>query len=121
MAGLVVVEGAVLTCPLGSPSTASLIVLSQKSETIDGMLVATIADCGSLVNVPTFGTCNLLSAQTSGAETTCIPTLVGTWTPGAASHAIDGVPALTETDIITCSYGGTIMVEDPGQTTVVTE
>ena len=44
MAGLVVVEGAILTCPLGSPSTASLVVLSQEVETVDGMLVATIAD-----------------------------------------------------------------------------
>ena len=73
------------------------------------------------MNIPTFGTCSLLSALTSGAETTCVPVLVGTWLPGATNCNIDGVPLLTETDTITCTYGGTIMVDDPGQISVTVE
>lgn len=120
MAGLVVVEGAVVTCAAGSLPT-TLLVTSQETETIDGLPVATIVDSVGLTNLPTFGICSLLTAEAGGVSCPCVPATAGTWLTGATSQSIDDIPVLTETDTILCTIGGSITITDPGQTTVIAE
>jgi len=120
MAGLVVVEGAIVTCVAGSAPT-SLLVTSQETQTIDGLPVATIADSVGLTNIPTFGTCSLLTAEADGVPCPCLPATAGTWLTGATSQSIEDLPVLTESDTILCTIGGSITITDPGQTTVTAE
>lgn len=114
MAGETVVEGAVLSCPMGD-APATLIVTSQTVKTIDGLAVATVEDCSPIVNIPSFGTCSVLTAAATGVPTPCVPVPTGCWTPGSLVQTIDGLPVLTMPATVTCGVGGCISVLEAEQ------
>jgi Domain of unknown function (DUF4280) len=110
-----VVTGATLQCNCGN-APAKLIVDTQTQFTIDGQPVGTILDFKPSANIPSFGTCSLLSAAASGTPTPCTPAPAGPWMPGSATQVqISDQLALLSTDRLTCGVGGVISIQDSGQ------
>lgn len=128
--GQIVVNGAMLKCPMGQPGTATLTVLPVTLVQSSNQTVATIMDSKPLVNIPTFGMCTTQSnpavaAATSAASGTptpapCIPNTSAPWTPGSATVMIGNKPALTSDSSCMCSYGGKISITSAGQQTTTT-
>jgi hypothetical protein len=114
MPGPVVVEGAAMMCDMGD-APMSLVVTSQMVATIDGCLVATVADCVPVDNIPPFGTCSVLTAAALGVPTPCVPAPTGPWAPGSLETSIDGLPVLTTPATTMCGLGGCISIAEPGQ------
>lgn len=110
----VVVQGASLLCAAGT-APATLSVSSQQLVQINGLPVATVADCAGS-NIPPFGTCNVLTAAALGVPTVCALLPAGMWTPGSAVRTINGQAVLTSTCSLSCGVGGVISITDPGQT-----
>ena len=123
---LLVTMGASLQCSFGvAPS--SLMVLP-----INGVLspvpAANIMDSKPFVNIMPFGMCSSMSNPTVSAATSaaagvltpmpCTPMTAAPWTPGATKTLIKNMPALTNNCTLTCSYGGMIKINSPGQTKV---
>jgi hypothetical protein len=81
------------------------------------------------VNITTFGMCNspanpAVIAATAAAlgvftPAPCVPATVAPWEP-PAPVLLDGIPAFDELATCECLWGGTIVVTDPGQLSVVT-
>ncbi len=108
----VVCQGAMCSCPLGSaPSTLS--VTGQQIAKIGGMLIATIQDCAPGMNLPPFGTCQILTASAMGVPTPCAMAPVGTWMPGSIVQKINNIPVLTDASKLTCGIGGVISIVNP--------
>lgn len=118
-----VTTGAPLTCSFGiAPGT--LVVLPDKRVTAESKPAATILDFKPFVNITPFSLCNSLANPITAAQTsaalgvltpgTCIPTPVAPWSPGATTTMIGGVPALTDTSICNCAYGGVIQIQFGG-------
>jgi hypothetical protein len=117
MAELIVVEGAALVCTEGS-APATLTVTGNTIEKIGGLLVATVDDSVGIFNIPTFGTCTILTNAAEGEPCPCLPAPQGDWAPGATTHTIGGIAVLTASATVKCSTGGTISINDPAQTAV---
>ncbi|QDU63016.1 hypothetical protein Pan216_38900 [Planctomycetes bacterium Pan216] len=119
----IVVEGAKCACNQEEKSTQKpLKVTSQNVETINDKTVATIMDCIPIANVPSFGTCKILTLQANGAKIPCVPVAAGTWSKGSKMYAINGQPALLESDKLRCAIGGTITVKmNPDNKNVVSD
>jgi hypothetical protein len=45
----------------------------------------------------------------------CIPNTPAPWTPGAPTVLINNMPALDDTSMCTCLWGGVIQISMPGQ------
>lgn len=125
-----VVSGATLVCSMGtSPSRLSVL---PTNETYGGSNpAATVQDMKPEVNLAPFGMCQSpinpqVAAATSAAGGTltpqpCVPAAPGPWTPGSKSAAIVGSagPALlNDTCKCLCQWGGTVQVQDAGQTAI---
>lgn len=97
-----------------------------------GDQVLATADAGVVTdvgpgNVPPFALCTSLAnpqvaAATSGnggvlTPQPCVPVL-SPWTPGSASVTVGQVPALDDSSQCSCSWGGVVTVNSPGQTAV---
>jgi hypothetical protein len=125
--GKLVISGAQLSCSEGL-SPGSLIASNQATSTAQDQLLAIVTDFAPLSNVTGFGMCNTASnpavaaatAAASGAHTPapCIPATTSPWTSGTSRVTLGAIPALTADSSCTCSYGGSITVDDPGQTSV---
>lgn len=113
MPGPVVVQEALMMCVAGT-APAPLQVTSQEFVRIDGMAVATIMDCAPEVNIPSFGTCNILTAAALGVPTPCVPATMP-WVPGSVVQTINGLPVLTMPATCQCAIGGVITITEPGQ------
>ncbi len=123
---LPVVDGAMLSCSFGlAPS--NLTVLPAKLITAEGKPMATIMDMAPYVNIKPFGLCSSLANPITAAQTaaalgvltpgTCIPTITGPWTPGSPTVLVGGLPALNQSSMCMCAYGGVVQVTMPGATT----
>lgn len=123
---LAVCGGATLQCTFGlAPSVLN--VLPQE-KVMNVMPVATVMDNKPLVNVMPFGMCQSMANPTVAAATAaalgvltpmpCIPVLTAPWTPGSTTCMIGGKPALNQSCKLMCTYGGSISVVNPGQTTI---
>ena len=117
-----VVEGAMMTCSFGvAPAPLSP---TPHMVTAGEMPAATIADCIPMVNIPTFGMCTTPSNPEVASATAaalgvltpmpCIP-VTTPWEPGSTSVMIGGLPALTQTCMCQCTWGGVITITEPGQ------
>jgi hypothetical protein len=73
------------------------------SELNPEVIVATAAALGILTPMP------------------CIPIVTSPWFPGAVTTMLGGLPALDDTSICLCDWGGVIVIEDPGQFDVLVE
>jgi len=124
--GFLVTGGAVLQCSFGAaPST--LMVLPTNKVTVT-MFAATIMDNKPFVNVMPFGVCTALSNPTVAAATTaalgvltpmpCVPVTVAPWVVGKPTVLIGNFPALTDSSILMCMWGGVIKINMAGQVKV---
>jgi len=124
----VVTNGAMMQCAMGlAPST--LVVLPAKRLMGSSQPVATITDIVPFMNIPPFGVCTSLMNPTVAAATAaalgaltpmpCTPMIIGPWSPGSPTVVAGGIPALTNTSMCNCAYGGVITITMPGQMTVM--
>ncbi len=125
--GILVVAGAGLICSCGTaPST--LVATPQGPPVMGGgPPAATIMDFKPGVNIPPFVMCNAPANPTVIAATTaalgvktpgaCTP-VTTPWTPGCTTVLINNIPALNNSSKCTCTWGGSISITSPGQTTV---
>lgn len=122
-----VVMGAMMTCTFGvAPS--SLVVLPTNRVMANKMPAATIMDNIPMVNILPFGMCSSPSNPEVAAATAaalgvltpmpCIPVTVAPWTPGTSDVMIGNMPALNNTCMLTCMWGGEISISEAGQETV---
>jgi hypothetical protein len=122
-----VISNAQTQCTFGmAPGT--LMVLPAARVTSQNMPAASIMDNIPMTNVMPFGMCNSPSnpqvaaatAAASGVLTPqpCIPVVVAPWSPGATKALVGGKPALTNTAMCNCTWGGVITITNAGQTTV---
>jgi hypothetical protein len=126
--GIQVVNGASTMCSMGL-APGSLVVVPANRTMAGGQPAANIMDNKPMVNVMPFGNCMSLANPITAAQTaaalgvltpgTCIPVLPAPWTPGAPKSLIANMPALTESSICTCAYGGVVKITVPGQTSVM--
>jgi hypothetical protein len=94
----------------------------------DELPAGTIMDMVPMENIPTFGMCNTPSNPEVASATAaalgvltpmpCVPATVTPWEPGAVSVTISGMPALTNTCMCNCMWGGVITFTEPGQFSV---
>jgi hypothetical protein len=125
-----VVHGATLACSMGtSPSKLSV---PPTNQTYGGSnAAATVQDMKPTVNLAPFGLCQSplnpqVASATAAAGGTltpqpCMPAASAPWTPGSTSVSIVGAagPAmLSDACKCICQWGGTIQVQDPGQTEI---
>jgi hypothetical protein len=124
--GFLVTGGAVLQCSFGAaPST--LMVLPTNKVTVT-MFAATIMDNKPFVNVMPFGVCSTLSNPVVAAATAaalgvltpmpCVPITVTPWVAGKPTVLIGNFPALTDSSILMCMWGGVIKINMAGQVKV---
>ena len=79
-----------------------------------------------IANIPPFGMCQSLANPTVAAATAaasgvltpmpCVPVIPAPWSPGSATMLIGNMPALNNTCICNCAWGGVISITSPGQT-----
>jgi Domain of unknown function (DUF4280) len=125
-----VVHGAALTCSMGtSPSKLSVL---PTNETYGGMSpAATVQDMMPQVNIAPFGMCQSptnpqVATATAAAGGTltpqpCVPATSSPWTPGSANVSIAsaaGPAMLSAACQCLCQWGGSIQVQDAGQSEV---
>jgi hypothetical protein len=112
-----VVTGATLQCTCGS-APSQLAVTSQFQAKMSHQLTATVMDHAPIVNVPSFGTCSVLTAAAAGVPAPCVPAPAGHWVPGSTTNVkIGKLPVLLSTDKLLCTVQGVITIVDPGQKT----
>lgn len=107
--GAYVVEGATLSCSLGS-SLIKLQIPKDHLVYINGKRRANIADHLGGENILSFGSCKRAYPPPS-----CIMATVMKWINGKESVLIDGEPALTDKSVNLCACGGVIRIVDDGQ------
>ncbi len=123
--GVPVVAGAACLCTMGT-APGQINPTNQMAIRIGGKPAASIADAAPISNVGSCGMCTSLANPAVAAATAaalgvltpqpCVPSPVGTWVcPGKVRVA--GKPVLTSEGKLTCAYGGTISIMNPGQMT----
>jgi Domain of unknown function (DUF4280) len=116
---LPVVAGATLQCSFGvAPSVLN--VLPANRVLFEGKPAANIMDNKPMVNIAPFGLCMSLTNPITAAQTSaalgvltpgvCTPATTAPWVPGAPTTLIANQPALTDSSICVCAYGGVIKV-----------
>lgn len=123
-----VTMGAMLQCSFGA-APSSLVILPANMVNGANMPAATIMDNIPMTNIMPFGVCNTLSNPQVAAATSaalgvltpqpCIPVTPAPWTPGSATVMIKNKPALNATCTLNCTWGGVIMITNPGSATTV--
>jgi hypothetical protein len=122
-----VVMGALCQCSFGV-APCPLVVLPDK-RTLSPTPVATILDNKPIVNLATFGICSSIANPTVAAATAaalgvltpmpCVPAMVAPWTPGSPTVLIGNIPALNNTSMLMCNWGGVIQITQSGQNEVI--
>jgi hypothetical protein len=124
--GQQVCMGAMIQCSFGAaPGTLAVL---PTNAVLTGTPAATIMDNIPMVNILPFGMCNSPSNPTVIAATAaalgvltpmpCIPLIPAPWAPGSPTVLIANFPALNSDSKLLCAWGGTIQINNPGQTTV---
>jgi len=123
-----VVTGAVMMCTFGmAPSTLN--VLPANKTLTGGPPAANIMDQVPFVNIPPFGVCMSLANPAVASATSaalgvltpmpCTPVIPAPWAPGSATVMIGNMPALNNTSMCNCAYGGVISITFAGQATTM--
>lgn len=108
-----VFSGAMLGCSCGL-SPGALIAGARAVRHTQGPALATIADCLPLANVPPFGGCTAPANPSPLVPKPCTPQLVAPWSAAVPGVTVEHVPALASTAVLTCLYGGSISIVQPG-------
>jgi hypothetical protein len=121
-----VVMGAMMKCTFGM-APSSLVVLPAKLTNCGGPPAANIMDFAPFVNIPPFGMCMSIANPTVASATAaamgaltpmpCIPVTVAPWAPGSPTVLLGKFPALNNTSMCNCAWGGVITIASPGQMT----
>jgi hypothetical protein len=121
-----VCNGANLMCSFGVAPSA-LVVLPLKRCLTSSLPAATIMDNIPFVNIPPFGMCSSLANPAVASATSaalgvltpmpCTPVIPAPWAPGSPTVLLGGSPALNQTSMLTCAYGGVITIVAPTQFT----
>ncbi len=125
--GFQVCGGAMLTCTFGAaPGTLNVLPLNK---VLTGSPAANIMDNKPMMNVAPFGVCMSLANPTVAAATAaamgvltpmpCVPNTPAPWVPGAPTVLIANMPALNDSSMLMCIWGGMIKPALPGQFTVM--
>lgn len=119
--------GATMMCTFGV-APASLVVPPSTTMLTPAVPSASLTHTAPIMNLPTFGACSSLANPTVASATAaalgvltpmpCVPATATPWIPGAATVLNGGMPAVDASCKATCSYGGSISILYPGQTTV---
>lgn len=118
--------GALLQCvPFGVAPSSLIVIPKGPLVMTPAPLAATIMDFIPIANIPPFGMCTSIANPTVAAATAaalgvltpmpCLPVIVGPWKPGAIKVKIGVFPALPNTAICNCAWGGVIKINYPGQ------
>lgn len=106
MSGLVVVEGAIIQCSMGSiPS--SLTLLTGHFIQASSKNICLLKDNLPNINIKPFGICSLMHIP-------CMPATPMPWTTDTTHKFSSGIP-ITENSKLICTRGGLISVQNPGQ------
>ena len=127
--GFQVCTGAIMSCTFGMmPSVLDVIPFTGVYATLPA---ANIEDSLPILNIEPFGMCMselnpeviAATAAALGVLTPmpCLPMTFDPWFPGAVTTMMGGLPALDDTSICLCDWGGVIVIEDPGQFEVLVE
>lgn len=118
--------GAMMSCSFGA-APSSLVVLPQNRVVTSNMPAANIMDNIPMVNILPFAMCSSLANPTVAVATTaalgvltpmpCIPVTVTPWAPGSPTVMIANMPALNNSCMLNCMWGGVITISNAGQTT----
>jgi hypothetical protein len=127
--GFEVVNGAMTQCSFGlAPGTLAVLPTNQTMAV--NMPAANIMDNKPFVNILPFGMCNSLANPAVASATAaalgvltpmpCTPVIPAPWVPGVPTVLIANMPALDDSSICNCAYGGVIQITYGGQATVQT-
>lgn len=119
-----VVTGGIITCSFGLSPGA---LVGNVPVMFGGSPALTIKDVTPFLNILPCGMCQSLSNPAVASATAaalgvltpqpCTPMPAGMWVcPG--TPLICGVPGLSTDGTLTCAFGGSITIRDPGQKTV---
>jgi hypothetical protein len=78
---------------------------------------ATVTDCVPLVNIPPFGSCTAPANPQPplGPFRACVPSFSSAWSAEAPSITIHRTAVLDDSATLSCAYGGTVRILNPGQ------
>jgi hypothetical protein len=126
MMGFCVCAGAMLQCSFGNAPAALSVLPSNMVMTSTPL--ATIMDNKPMINILPFGMCMSMAnpmvaaatAAAMGALTPqpCIPVTAAPWTPGSPTVLIKNFPALNNSSMLMCNFGGVIQIKNAGQTNI---
>ncbi len=115
-------------CTFGA-APGSLNVLPLNKVMVGGPPGGNIMDNKPMVNVAPFGVCMSLANPTVAAATAaalgvltpmpCIPNTAAPWVVGAPTVMLANMPALNDSSMLMCNWGGVIKVVVPGQFTLM--
>jgi hypothetical protein len=118
--------GATLQCSFGA-APSKLVVLPANKVMTSNVPAANIMDHKPNVNIMPFGMCSSMANPAVAAATSaamgvltpqaCTPMTMAPWVPGAPTVLIANQPALDTPSKLICSFGGSISIQDAGQTT----
>lgn len=122
--GMHVCTGAMMACTFGvAPST---FVATPKMVKTNNMDAGNIMDNKPFVNIPPFGMCSSTANPAVAAATAaalgvltpmpCTPNTPAPWAPGSPKVLVANMPALNNSSKLTCVFGGSISITNPGQT-----
>ncbi len=112
-----VCSGATLLCSCGT--APSVLQISPHGVSHSRLFVsATVSDCVPLVNIPPFGSCTApCNPQPPvGPFRACVPSFSSVWSAEAPSISIHRQAVLDDSATLSCAYGGTVRILNPGQT-----
>ena len=120
-----VVNGAQCKCSMGSaPSSLVVLPLGGVAQG-ESQQLAVMTDQVPMMNVMPFGSCSAPSnpavIAAGGSPSACIPVTPAPWSSPSSKVTLGGVPVITESSSLQCTYGGSITVESAGQSKVNTE
>ncbi len=122
-----VTNGAMMMCTFGM-APGSLIV-PPLNKVMCGTPAANIMDNKPMMNIPPFGMCMSMANPTVASATAaacgvltpmpCVPVIPAPWAPGSPTVLIGNMPALNNTSMCNCCWGGVITITFAGQVTTM--
>jgi hypothetical protein len=125
--GQQVVATASIACSFGLTPGTLLVVPTGPPVMFENKPAANIMDNKPFVNILPFGLCNSLANPATASLTAaalgvltpgpCIPNTVAPWAPGSPTMMVGGKPALNNSSMCNCAFGGVITISFAGTTT----
>jgi uncharacterized Zn-binding protein involved in type VI secretion len=125
--GLPVVTGALLSCSFGLAPSSLTVIPTGPPVMMENKPAANIMDNKPFMNIAPFGVCNSLANPATASLTAaalgvltpgpCVPATAAPWAPGSPTVLVGGKPALNDSSMCMCSFGGAITINFGGATT----